>query len=62
MKEHAAKLATLMQELRATHREKDRNIAKILRFVLEVMADPRHEHRAAMSTIVRGLITSLEKE
>lgn len=62
MKEEAAKLATLMQELRATHREKDRNIAKILRLILEVMADPRHTHRAAMSTIVRGLITSLEKE
>ena len=62
MKEQAAKLATLMQELRSTHREKDQNVAKILRFVLAVMADPRHTHRAAMSKIVRDLITMLEKE
>lgn len=60
--EHKTKLLAAIYELRAHQQEKDRNIAKILRLVLEVMADPRHEHRAAMSVIVRDLITSLEAQ
>ncbi len=60
--EHKAKLLAAIYELRAHQQEKDRNVAKILRLILEVMADPRHEHRAAMSTIVRNLITSLEAQ
>lgn len=60
--EHKTKLIAAIYELRDHQQEKDRNIAKILRLVLEVMANPRHEHRAAMYTIVRNLITSLEEQ
>lgn len=60
--EHKAKLIAAIYELRDNQRKKDQNVVKILRLVLEVMADPRHEHRAAMSKIVRDLITSLEEQ
>lgn len=60
--EHKTKLDAAIYELRDHQREKDQNVAKILRFVLEIMADPHHPYRAEMSTIVRNLITTLEAQ
>jgi hypothetical protein len=56
------KLAALIQEVRANQREKDRQIAKMLRIVLQVLANPRHKDRAALPAALRDLITTLEKE
>ena len=60
--EQKAKLAALMQEVRANQREKDKTIAKMLRLVLQVLANPRHEHRAALPAALRDMITTLENE
>ena len=60
--EQKAKLATLIQEQNANHREKDKTVAKLLRLVLQVLADPRHEQRAELPAALRGMITMLEGE
>jgi hypothetical protein len=60
--EQKAKLAALIQEMRANHREKDRAIAKTLRIVLQVLANPRHKDRAELPAVLRDMITMLEKE
>ena len=62
MPEQKAELVAAIQALRANHREKDRTIAKMLRIVLQVLANPRHEHRAALPAALRDMITTLENE
>ena len=57
-----AELVAAIQALRANHREKDRTIAKMLRIVLQVLANPHHEHRAALPAALRDMITTLENE
>jgi hypothetical protein len=60
--EQKAKLAALIQEMRANHREKDRTIAKMLRIVLQVLANPRHKDKAELPAVLRDMITMLEEE
>ena len=60
--EQKAKLAALIQEMRANHREKYLTIAKMLRIVLQVLANPRHKDKAKLPAVLRDMITMLEKE
>lgn len=68
-----AKLAALIQEMRANQHEKDKTVAKMLRLVLQVLdpnirtyADSKtlekiRKDKAALPAALRDIITMLEK-